>query len=833
MPEPIPSAIETLCIWRFAGVRFDERTLEVERADGSVEALERKPNDVLRHLLRHAGEVVTKNELLDQIWPGRYVTEGVLSKHVARLRRAIGDEAQQILRTVPGIGYRLVADVTRTAAPTSPELPPLELVVGQRLDQRPNWRLEQRLGRNRSIEVWRLCNVDTGEQRVFKLCTDEADLISLKREITVSRLLGEDLDGHEPGHVPIIDWNLEHSPYWIELPWLADGSLLDWWRTRSGQWSLAERVELAADIAQALAGAHELGVLHKDLKPANVLIDRDGSGRVLPKLADFGSARLLDPARLPELGITQLGFSQTVSGWSDTGGTPLYLAPEVIRGAPFTLASDLFAFGTILYQLVIDDPRQPLAAGWERGIDDELLCEEIAALIEGDPSHRITDAGAVAQRLRSLEARRSERAAQRHLATAAEQARLDAERARRRRNLASAFATLLLIALLVSGFALWQTRLARDELALRVDTQNAMFDLLRDDLFGRANPHISDGSNPDLRSLLEPLRLRLRNDTRLHPEVSARLLAATGSALLGLGELGLASADAEHAMALASAHLSDGHLAYLEAGRLLASIDSERGALEQARARLDALLDSALAHGQTDPRLLHDLYNWRTWTEFLAGNHDRVVERSCAEPESLQALPPAPDAAMADRHQHCALAMCRLDRCTEAQAPILASQSLIERQHGPESFAMAQLLFARHLAEAGSQDYPDALDTLDQIAAIFDRLGLQRHPLRALYHHERAFVLFHLQRHDEAVDDATNAVAQRIDLFGEHHVHVAFSRNLLARNLEALGQSQRAWQEARLARALLDDDDIRQQPDLARLAASLDQTLVRLGGSRP
>lgn len=609
MPEPIRSPIDALCIWRFAGVRFDERTLEVERGDGSVETLERKPNDVLRHLLRHAGEVVTKNELLDRVWPGRYVTEGVLSKHVARLRRAIGDETQQILRTVPGIGYRLVADVSCTAAPPSPEFPPLELIVGQRLEQRPNWRLEQRLGRNRSIEVWRLRHVDTGEQRVFKLCTDEADLVSLKREITISRLLGDDLEGLEPGHVPIIDWNLEHSPFWIELPWLADGSLLDWWRSRTGQWSLAERIELAAGIAQALARAHELGVLHKDLKPANVLIDRDDSGRALPKLADFGSARLLDPNRLPELGITKLGFTQTVSGWSDTGGTPLYLAPEVIHGAPFTLASDLYAFGTILYQLVIDDPRQPLAAGWERAIEDELLREDIAALVEGDPGHRLADAGVVARQLRTLEARRAERTRERGLARAAEQARLDAEQARRRRNLASAFAGILLLALIATTalFLRAQTalELARSE-ADRADRQAAraaaVSEFLTEDLLAMADPFVAGEEELSIRRAIEFARVNIDRRFEGQPEIEAAVRLRIGAALRNLGEPESALTELERGLELTQSEESQAlglfYLAHVQ--RDLGRFDE---AAASARRRLSLSIDDPAHYLQAQGEL--------------------------------------------------------------------------------------------------------------------------------------------------------------------------------------------------------------------------------------
>src|SRR3546814_11899439 len=92
---------------------------------------------------------------------------------------------------------------------------------------------------------------------------------------------------------------------------------------------------------------------------------------------------MLDAQRLHALGITRLGFTQTVAAL-DTSGTPLYLAPEVLSGQPSTLQSDIYALGVMLYQAVVGDWNRPLAPGWERQVDDELLREDIAAAVDGD-----------------------------------------------------------------------------------------------------------------------------------------------------------------------------------------------------------------------------------------------------------------------------------------------------------------------------------------------------------------------------------------------------------------------------------------------------------------
>ncbi|WP_296557616.1 winged helix-turn-helix domain-containing protein [Rudaea sp.] len=113
--------------WRFGAAEFDELRWEL-RVAGKVVPMERKPLEVLGHLVRRAGEVVSKDELLDSAWAGRVVVENALSNAVAKLRRAIGDEQQTVLATVPRIGYRLQATVERNA-PVERPLPARRLSV--------------------------------------------------------------------------------------------------------------------------------------------------------------------------------------------------------------------------------------------------------------------------------------------------------------------------------------------------------------------------------------------------------------------------------------------------------------------------------------------------------------------------------------------------------------------------------------------------------------------------------------------------------------------------------------------------------------------------------
>src|SRR5678815_1426965 len=173
---------------------------------------------------------------------------------------------------------------------------------------------------------------------------------------------------------------------------------------------LQTRLRMVANIAQTVAAAHAAGVLHKDLKPSNILVTSTADGTWCIKLADFGSASLVEPSRLKALGITSLGLTQPgVASSSSITGTLAYLAPEVLSGNPPTALADVYALGVILYQTVIGDFSKPLSLGWEDKVEDPLLREDIAAAACGDPARRLKTAAELAERLRSLEERRAER----------------------------------------------------------------------------------------------------------------------------------------------------------------------------------------------------------------------------------------------------------------------------------------------------------------------------------------------------------------------------------------------------------------------------------------
>src|ERR1700730_15766171 len=365
---PRPNADRGRRRCHFTGTIFDERTLEL-LVNGVDAELERKPLEVLIYLLEHAGEVCTKDEILTGVWPGRILSETVLTKCIGRLREVLGDRDQDIIKTAYGFGYRFIAPVHVEVGPT-PGPGRLDFKPGDHPPGRQLWNLVERLGVGGHGEAWRARHEKTHEQRVFKFALDEESLGALKREITLFRVINDTL-GESARVVKLLDWNLEHLPYFVEAEYFVGGSLVDWVQRRGGVYAipLSERLQIVAKIASALAAVHSVGVLHKDLKPSNVLVKPLAGNEMDIFLADFGSGGVLDVHHFEKLGITRLGFTKTIAASDVSSGTPMYMAPEILAGQPFTVKADIYALGVMLYQLLIGDFHKVMSPGWERGID--------------------------------------------------------------------------------------------------------------------------------------------------------------------------------------------------------------------------------------------------------------------------------------------------------------------------------------------------------------------------------------------------------------------------------------------------------------------------------
>jgi len=597
---PRPNADRGRRRWHFAGAIFDERTLEL-LVKGVDAELERKPLEVLIYLLEHAGEVCTKDEILTGVWPGRILSETVLTKCIGRLRDVLGDRDQDIIKTAYGFGYRFIAPVHVEVAPT-PGPARLDLKPGDHPPGRPLWSLVERLGIGGHGETWRAHHEKTHDERVFKFALEETSLGVLKREITLFRIIN-DLLGDRARIVRLLDWNLEQLPYFTEAEYVAAGSLADWAKGLGGVAAIpvAERLEIVAKIAAALAAVHSVGVLHKDLKPSNIFVRPVPGGPVGKPveiaLGNFGSGGMLDAGHIDRLGITRLGFTKTIAASNVNPAAPLYLAPEILNGQPFTVKSDIYALGVIFYQFLAGDFHKLMPPEWARDIDDELLREDIALAAEGNPALRLADADTLAQRLRSLEERRGHLIAQRKTQAKAEDSRRHVERTRRQRaGIALAFAALTI------GFALntvmyLKGRRAQEQSAAAAAQSKAVAEFLGTEAYALEDPGVAkEWTIPELLT-----RTGNKIDVRFagQPAVAAELHYVIGRSLHRFHEYPSAVRHLNRAMELGQQGNAAGSDSVLRSASELVEIDYTLGNLRDTLPRYEAVL--AAGEGRRAP----------------------------------------------------------------------------------------------------------------------------------------------------------------------------------------------------------------------------------------
>ncbi|MGI9019735.1 MAG: serine/threonine-protein kinase [Solirubrobacterales bacterium] len=216
------------------------------------------------------------------------------------------------------------------------------------------YRLERVLGTGGMAAVWAAQDERLGRTVAVKLLSDVllADPVYLTRFQREARLAA---GLTHPNLVRIYDFGSEESRPFLAMEYVEGGSLAD--RVTAGTTPDLDSERFARELLQALDHIHRAGIVHRDVKPGNVLITPGGSA----KLTDFGIAQPEDATRL-----TKTGF---------VVGTLKYLAPEVKRGEPATLRSDLYSCGIVLQEVTDESFSQRGAA-------------LVARLSSEDPEHR-------------------------------------------------------------------------------------------------------------------------------------------------------------------------------------------------------------------------------------------------------------------------------------------------------------------------------------------------------------------------------------------------------------------------------------------------------------
>ena len=556
-----------------------------------------------------------------------------------------------------------------------------------------------------------------------------------------------------PHIVSLLDGGLteEGQPYLV-MAYIEGAPITTWCAER--ELTLESRLRLFQELCAGVHHAHQHGVVHRDLKPGNILVTADG----VPKILDFGVAKLSD-ASGGMRDATATGFLGPL--------TPNYASPEQLRGLPVTTACDVYALGALLYEIlsgarayetsgqpldevlrivVEREPRRPSATGagadgrvpYPRGRLKGDLDAIVLKAMAKEPAHRYSSA----QELSDDVAR--------HLAGRPVLARglsfgyLAARLARRHRAAFGAAAISLLALVAAFGISLRQTQVATSERnrAQAEAAKAAQVAAFLRNLFASGAPTFTKGQKPTVEDVLEAGVTRVEKELAGQPGVQAALLATLGLVYTDRGLPARANPLLERSLALREglairdeADVAESLWALGMSKRASADYEAAQRHLERALRIREEVLGA-------DHPLLAEVLSEIGNVHFYRGRYQEgraALERAVAIEErsggrklvywlgNLSNLDMAlDDQESARKHLEGALAAAIRDdgRLTvRADAAVINLGSLLRQQ---EDFAGARQLFERALAsceESYGPDYTGALYTRAELGELHLAMG--------------------------------------------------------------------------------------------------------------
>ncbi len=682
-----------------------------------------------------------------------------------------------------------------------------------------NYRLLERIGGGGMGTVYRAERADGSFQQQVAvklirhgLFSDELlDRFYAERQI-LARL-------EHPGIARLIDGGADALGMPYVVMEFVEGLPIDEYCERQ-RLTLGERLQLLQRVCEALHAAHLQGVVHRDLKPGNLLVSSQGQ----PKLLDFGIAKVL---RGTELG-TPLPHTRT----GMQAMTPQYASPEQVRGDPVDARSDVYALGILMYELLSGsrpyhiDNLSPGAL--ERTICDTLPPNPSVAVtrLRKSPPAGLDEAGPLSRRLRgdldrivmsALRKRPAERYAsaqalgedidrylsgQPVLARGASWLYRTGKFVARHRAGAAAlgFAFVVLAGALVAVSlearkTAWQRDLAQAQ-AARAESARAFLV----EMIGRADPF----ENPGSATLVGALKQSIGSIPERfadQPELEAEMLYAIGYALQSLGEYDAARPLLDRALVLRASQADPiEHARVLDGLGIVAWWESDFSAGEakfQAALKLVEELDDpgALALRIEILTNLAGMLN-------EPGEHVRAVEYLEAAIALAQRQPDGDVAVLATAYNNLATAQESLGQYDAALLSFERALAL-QRQIGGELHPnYAIVLNNMALLHAAMDRLPEAVQTLQRTVEIKRQILGPHHPVLATALLNLSRVQSGLGDHELAEGNALEALAICRGAFADDHPRTGKAEQTLATLYLASGRLEQARERARNALAI-------------------------------
>src|SRR5215472_4732014 len=342
---------------------LDVRACELRRS-GQLLKLERIPTEVLLLLIEQRGELVSRDQIVERVW-GKDVfldTDNSINAAIRKIRQVLGDDPEHphFVQTLTGRGYRFIAPVEETSPPsTSPTASSSQALDAQDLIGKKvsHYRVLQVLGGGGMGVVYQAEDLKLGRRVAIKflpseLSTNIKAFERFEREARAASALDH------PNICSIYQLGEYQAQPFIVMQLLEGQTLREWIESAASKPAaerLREMLSLAIEIATGLEAAHQKGIIHSDIKPANIFVTNKGHAKIL----DFGIAKHLETdGTSGVLTIESASSDPTLATidslatrTGDSVGTPFYLSPEQILGQKLDARSDLFSFGLVLYEM--------------------------------------------------------------------------------------------------------------------------------------------------------------------------------------------------------------------------------------------------------------------------------------------------------------------------------------------------------------------------------------------------------------------------------------------------------------------------------------------------
>jgi serine/threonine protein kinase len=382
---------------RFGSFELDLRAGEL-RKHGLRIRLPEQSFQILVMLLEHPGELVAREEIQAKLWPHDTVVEfdHSINTAIRRLRDALNDSADnpRFVETLARRGYRFIAPVEWVQASPPRGIPVPEAAPAFKFPEAgedwkgrmvSHYRILQELGRGGMGVVYKAEDTKLGRLVALKflpeeLTEDPQAMERFRREARAASTLDH------PNICTIYEIGEHEGQPFIAMQFLEGHTLKDHLAGRP--MPTDELLGVAIQIADALESAHAKGIVHRDIKPANIFLIPQG-GTVRAKVLDFGLAKLA-PKRKRVAEVVGAGAESTTGTGEEfvtspgvAIGTVAYMSPEQSRGMELDARSDLFSFGTVLYEMATG--RQAFSGPTTAVVFDAILHRSPPALARLNP----------------------------------------------------------------------------------------------------------------------------------------------------------------------------------------------------------------------------------------------------------------------------------------------------------------------------------------------------------------------------------------------------------------------------------------------------------------